>query len=480
MSGSIQDKMVKFIAERGDGGVGSEELAREFLAPASAPPALCEKLLANVLRDDLRVACSTEGVWQAVRQGSDSGAGREFTVIETCDVIVGKGRVPVEWAGARMDEHGRGMASQSGVIRPDAWPKDAVLPAHLRNRMSAGQSWSEAVAAVVEFARGTMVVSARPGRFQESVAQALVADDAPGEQLFLGRLARQILGAKIRTMEDIAGALQVPARHPESAPDRAVYIAELLSAVLSRRDELGFGAPDGWVERQKPKLFDVDFSGFDFDREFLDHLPARPGVYLMRDANGEVIYIGKAVDLRRRVADYFRARIRRDEKTSRIIERLFSLEIEETGSELAALLLEYQLIQELQPDINRQYDVHGRLAGQRAPSRRWVVVLPAVEDDEVEVFLFYGNRTLRRTIVPRTKPEHLREPLNEFFFDPNPPEPEAETELGWLPIAWSWLEQHRDAANAFDVELAGGLDETMRLLANYMREEASGARVYHV
>lgn len=480
MSGSIQDKMVKFIAERGDKGVGAEELAKEFLAPASAPPALCEKLLAKVLQDDLRVARSAEGVWRAVRQGPDSGAGREFTVIETCDVVAGKGRIPVEWAGARMDEHGRGTASQNGVIRPDAWPKDAVLPAHLGNRMNAGRSWREAVADAVEFARGTMVVSARPGRFQDSVAQALAADGAPGEQLFLSRLAKQILGAKIRTMEDIAGSLQVPVSNPESAPDRAAYIAELLGAVLSQRTELGFGAPDGWVERQKPKLFDVDFSGFDFDREFLDSLPARPGVYLMRDANGAVIYVGKAADLHRRVADYFRARMRRDEKTNRIIECLFSLEIEETGSELAALLLEYQLIQELQPDVNRQYDVHDRLAGQRAPSRRWVAVLPAADDDEVEVFLFYGNRTLRRTIVPRTQPEHLRTPLDEFFFGPNPPEPEADTELGWLRIAWSWLEQHRDAANVFDVELAGGLEETMRLLANYTREEASGDRVYHV
>ena len=480
MSGSIQDKMVKFIAARGAGGVGSEELAGEFLAPASAPPALCEKLLANVLQDDVRVARNEEGVWTAIASGSGGGGAGEFAVIETCDVAAGAARIAVEWAGVRMDAKGDTVATQEAVIRAEPWPQGAVLPAHLRGRQPEGMSLSAAVAAAVEFTRGATVVSVRPGRFQAELLRQLTAGGAPGGQLFLGRLARQALGAGIRTVEDIAGRLGVPVRRPERAPERAGYVAELLAAMLSQQNQLGLGEPESWVARQEPKRFDVDFSGFDFDREFLDRLPARPGVYTMRDAAGEVIYVGKAVDLRRRVGDYFRARVRRDEKTGQILERLFALEVEETGSELAALLLEYRLICEFEPEINRQYEVHDRCAGRRAPSRRWVVVLPGVHPEEAEVFLFYGDRTLRRTIVPRAETERLRPALAGFFFGPSAPEPEADSERGWLQIAWSWLERHRDAANAFDVELAGGLDETMRLLAGYLREEESGNRVYHV
>jgi len=477
---TIQDKIVRFIAERGAAGVGSEELARTFLAPASAPPALCEKLLAKVLENDLRVTRSPEGVWTVVRARPGGGLAGEFTVIETCDVASGRARIPVEWAGVRMDEAGRVTASEQGVIRPDTLPGGVAPPDHLRGRLRDGVSPRQAVAAAADLARGSTLVSIRPGSFGKGVAAVLSAEGLPTEQLFLGRLARQVLGRDIRTMDDLAARLEAPARNPESAPERASYVAELLSAMLARRDAIGIGEPKTWLSRQKPRRFDVDFSRFDFDREFLDSLPERPGVYIIRDAGGAVIYVGKAVKLRRRVGDYFRARVRLDEKTERILENLHSIDVEETGSELAALLLEYRLIREFQPPINRQYDVHDRLAGQRAPSRRWVVILPAVHPDEVEVFLFYGNRSLRRTLVPRDKPELLRAPLAEFFFGASPPDPEAETELAWLRIAWSWLEQHRDAANAFDVELTGGLDETMRILAAYMREDAAEGRMFHV
>ena len=48
-------------------------------------------------------------------------------------------------------------------------------------------------------------------------------------------------------------------------------------------------------------------SRFKFDPQ---HCPAKPGCYLMKDAAGEVIYVGKAVNLRRRLASYFRSRSR--------------------------------------------------------------------------------------------------------------------------------------------------------------------------
>ena len=480
MRRSIQDKMVAFIAKRGAAGVSSEDLAKEFLSPASAPANLCERLIGNVLENEGRVTRTSEGMWVVVGRRSDLAKAGGFCVIETCDLAAGSGRLPGEWAAVRVDAQGRTGEACEGVIRLGTRPQGAVLPAHLRGRVEGGRSFADALAEAADFAHGSTVVSVRPGPFQEGVAKALQTEDTPGRQLFLGRLAKQLIGADVRTIEDLAGRLNVPLREPEAAPDRAAFVAELLCAMLSLREKLNFPDPEEWVERQQPKRFDVDFSNYDFDRDFLSSLPERAGVYVMRDANGDVIYVGKARNLRRRVEDYFRARVRRDKKTMRILEAIYAVEVEETGSELAALLAEYRLIRELQPWVNIQYDVHDRLANQRAPSRRWVVVLAAVKPDEAEVFLFYGNRTLRRVVVPRAQPERLRSVLAELFFGSEPPEPEAETELGWLRLAWSWLERHRDCANAFDVELTGGLDGTMRVLANYMREPPSGERVFHV
>ena len=94
--------------------------------------------------------------------------------------------------------------------------------------------------------------------------------------------------------------------------------------------------------------------------------------------------------------------------------------------------------------------------------------------------MFHGNRTMRRLVVARTEPEQLREPVAEFFFSSTPPEPEAETELGRLRIAWTWLERNRNAANTFDVELTGGLEDTLRILTSYLAETPDQGKVIHI
>lgn len=81
-------------------------------------------------------------------------------------------------------------------------------------------------------------------------------------------------------------------------------------------------------------------------------LPARPGVYRMIDTRGTILYVGKAKSLRDRVNSYFRAGTVHTRKIEEMVRRVRKVEIEETGSELGALLLESRLIKELQPKYN--------------------------------------------------------------------------------------------------------------------------------
>jgi GIY-YIG catalytic domain len=480
MKDNIQDKIVKFIADKGEDGASSADLARTFLAPASAPEALCEKLIANVLESEARVSQNADGQWIAARSGGEAALGGEFTVVESVDVAAGGGRLPVEWAAVRIDARGKIVEGKEGIICPAKWPNDAIAPDHLKGKIEGAATSRVALNKAAELASGTTLVSVRPGPFQEHLLKAMRLDNDGTQHLFVGRLAKQILSREIKSIQDLAGHFGVPVRDPETAAERAAFVAELFCAMLARREELNLGEPDDWAERQTPKRIDMDFSRYDFDRAALDALPETPGIYMMRDGNGAILYVGKAVNLRRRVGDYFRARVQTDEKTQRIQEAVYSFDVEETGSELAALLYEYQLIQEHQPPVNSQFDVHDRLAAQRAPSRRWVVVLPAVDAEEAEVFMFYGNRNLMRAVIPREAPEVIGEELADFFFGPQPPEEAGEEELGWLRIAWSWLQKNRDRAHTIDVEMAAGLDETMRLLSNMLKEGHDGERIIHV
>ena len=85
----------------------------------------------------------------------------------------------------------------------------------------------------------------------------------------------------------------------------------------------------------------------------LKTLPTRPGVYLFKDAGGEVVYVGKAGSLRPRVRSYFSASIQ-SAKTREMLRHVVSLETIVVGSEAEALILEANLIKEYQPRFNIQ------------------------------------------------------------------------------------------------------------------------------
>ncbi|HEV2148869.1 MAG TPA: excinuclease ABC subunit UvrC [Longimicrobiaceae bacterium] len=84
----------------------------------------------------------------------------------------------------------------------------------------------------------------------------------------------------------------------------------------------------------------------------LRHLPDRPGVYLMKDAAGELLYIGKAKSLRPRVRSYFSASQGHSLKTRELVRRIADFDTIVVGSEAEALILENNLIKENHPRFN--------------------------------------------------------------------------------------------------------------------------------
>ncbi|HSL45291.1 MAG TPA: excinuclease ABC subunit UvrC [Anaerolineales bacterium] len=81
-------------------------------------------------------------------------------------------------------------------------------------------------------------------------------------------------------------------------------------------------------------------------------LPAKPGCYLMKNAEGKIIYVGKAISLRNRVRSYFHADASHDSKTRRLVREIADIEWILVGSELEALILEMNLIKKHRPKYN--------------------------------------------------------------------------------------------------------------------------------
>jgi excinuclease ABC subunit C len=86
----------------------------------------------------------------------------------------------------------------------------------------------------------------------------------------------------------------------------------------------------------------------------MEGLPAKPGCYLMKDGEGRVIYVGKAVNLRNRIRSYFHTSASHSPKVAELVTHIEDIEWIVVGSELEALILEMTLIKRHHP----KYNVH--------------------------------------------------------------------------------------------------------------------------
>lgn len=88
----------------------------------------------------------------------------------------------------------------------------------------------------------------------------------------------------------------------------------------------------------------------DMPMEMLHKLPESCGVYYLHDKNGEVIYVGKSINIQKRIFEHFGDKTSKGDKLQQSV---FDISFEETGSELIALLLENYEIKRLKPSINK-------------------------------------------------------------------------------------------------------------------------------
>jgi len=143
------------------------------------------------------------------------------------------------------------------------------------------------------------------------------------------------------------------------AEDHASNPAE--DSELSQIDELGLeveAPPEPEIEidldEVLPKDPDAPLTAFQQAAKKVKTFPRIPGVYLMKDSAGVVIYIGKAKSLRSRASSYFGGTARSEMRTSVWIDEIADIDYLECDSEVDALLTESRLIKDIQPRHNKE------------------------------------------------------------------------------------------------------------------------------
>lgn len=186
--------------------------------------------------------------------------------------------------------------------------------------------------------------------------------------------------------------------------------------------------------------------------------PESAGVYVLRDAGRRPLYVGKAINIRRRLRTHFASRRWKAMKSE--LSRVEDVVWREVGSELEALLLEARWIGDLAPTVNVQ---RGEPAADRyRPSRHTrdvIVLMPSVAEDSVELV---AAQTSGATFILRTLKDGRdlaadAERLWRFFES-------AEPTGGLAPIVFSWLAGRGGNATRFDVrDLVSADDLRVRL-----------------
>jgi len=207
--------------------------------------------------------------------------------------------------------------------------------------------------------------------------------------------------------------------------------------------------------------------------------PAAPGVYILRDADGRALYVGKAVNLRRRLRAHFAERRWRALKPD--MARAADAEWREVGSDLEALLREASLIEELRPSVNVHTgapDLDAR-AIPRALVRDVIVVMPSIEADSVELITAAADG---RTMMQRTRRSgadlavHAQR-IMRFFHSALARSRRCDTGsyASAAPIVFSWLAQRGDRVTRLDPHDVRSPRELRTRLAALFRDD----RLFH-
>jgi DNA polymerase-3 subunit epsilon len=167
-------------------------------------------------------------------------------------------------------------------------------------------------------------------------------------------LARRLLpDMRRRSLDAVADALGIGYLERHRALPDARLAAEILCVFLERLAGRGVDRLDRLLDFQRTAADGRPFV-VHVPRTRLDGVPSTPGIYHLLGADGRLLYIGKARRLRERLTAYFTNSRGHSPRVLDLIRHVHDLRVTETGSELAASLLEARQIRALKPPYNRQ------------------------------------------------------------------------------------------------------------------------------
>jgi DNA polymerase III epsilon subunit family exonuclease len=345
------DRLVDLLEERGS--LSAVEAARLLFASSSISDGLACSLLAEVTAGDSRVVCAGTTVSLAGKRADPLLEEAEFVVfdLETTGLSAERSRI-CEVGAVRVRELETVDSFQSLVNPGVALPDPIARLTGLREQeLWRAPSVSAVLRRFLTFAGDDLLV-AHNARFDQRFLERqllLVHGRRLSEPpLCTAALARRLLEGRVGRvgLASLAHFFGVPTRPCHRALPDAEATAQVLVHLIGLAQELGARRLSDLRTLAAPRKRRVYNK-----RSLARSAPTRPGVYLFRDRHDQVLYVGRARDLRARLRSYFRSERQRPSVEAALL-ALERIEWHVLGSELEAALEELRLIRELQPPAN--------------------------------------------------------------------------------------------------------------------------------
>ena len=361
------DRLVDTLEERGP--LSAVEAARALFATPSISDGLACSLLADATAGDSRVRC--DGAMVSLSDGRTDPLldEAEFVVfdLETTGLSAARSRI-CELGAVRVRALELVDSYQSLVNPQTALPESIARLTGLREQeLRQAPSVGTVLRRFLAFAGDNLLVAHNARfdqRFLEQQLLRLHGRRLAEPPLCTAALARRLLEGRVRRvgLASLAHFFGVSTRPCHRALPDAEATAEVLVRLIGLAQELGARRLSDLRALAAPRKRRV------YGKRSLAHgAPTRPGVYLFRDRHEQVLYVGRARDLRARLRSYFRSERQRP-SVEAALTALDRIEWRVLGSELEAALEELRLIRELQPPANsrsrrRDHSVYLRRRG---------------------------------------------------------------------------------------------------------------------
>ncbi|WKZ18686.1 MAG: GIY-YIG nuclease family protein [Candidatus Jettenia sp. CY-1] len=471
----MRDKIYAYLSMQRDG-ISGKELVEQVLKIKGAPVNVCKKLIQTAITGDSRFAVDKQGYWRTIERKGTSFLDAEFVFLSLLSIdTVDKPRIILEISAQKI-RNNKILDQLHLLVNPGSSVITTLnFPGYLAQEIKGGLTTEKAARSLFHFSGDAVLVGydVQSSIHQLNMILSTLHEGVENASLCLKCLTKKLIpDLQVRSLDDIAAYFKTPVVDNRRTENEISLIAEIFYRYRELLRERGLNTLEEVLEFQYPDIHYVDFTKYAFDKSFLWAIPQRPGIYTMKDKNGEVIYVGKAKNLNSRVSSYFWNTADRLQKITNVLQNIYTIEYEITGSELAAMLREYRLIKQYQPKLNQQIEVHER-AARYGNLKNFILILPSLAEEAFELFFIKEGCPLQRYEILKgvVNFSEIGRILDKMYYNALSGFQYSNIEMGEIDIVLSWVEINKDQINYINMDVIPDKDACLKLLKDYIQDE---------